>query len=84
MNYITRELETEYQNLVQNDKAIMNKKICTTCKRAIQNGKLPQFAVPKQIIRNIPLHIVATLSELEEWLISLRISFAQIRQWGYQ
>ena len=41
MNYITQELEIEYQNLLQNDKEIMNKKICTSCKREIQNGKLP-------------------------------------------
>ena len=66
MNYITQELETEYQNLVQNVKAILNKKICISCKRSIQNGKLPQFAVPKQFRRNIPLHTVATLPELEE------------------
>ena len=59
-----------------------NKKICITCKRVIQNGKLPQFAVQKQIRHNIPLNTVETLLELEELLVSLRIYFAQIRQWG--
>ena len=62
----------------------MTKKICTTCKREIQNGKLPQFAVPEQIRRNTPLHTMATLSELEERPVSLRISFEKIRQWGYK
>ena len=66
MNYKTQELETKYQKLLQNDKAIMNKKICTSCKRSIQNGKLPQFAVLEQIRRNTPLHTMETLSKLEE------------------
>jgi hypothetical protein len=32
----------------------------------------------------MPLPIASTLSELEERLVSLRIAFAQIRQWGYK
>ena len=84
MNYITQELESQYENLLQNDKEIMNKKICKSCKKEIQNGKLPQFAVSEQIRCNTPLHTVETLSELEERLVSLRIAFAQIRKWGYK
>ena len=79
MNYITRELETEYQNLAQNDKTILNKKICTSWKKEIQHGKPPLFVVPEQIRHNTPSHSMATLSELEERLVSIRIAFAQIR-----
>jgi hypothetical protein len=32
----------------------------------------------------MPLPMVKTLSKLEERLVSLRIAFAQIRQWGYK
>jgi hypothetical protein len=30
------------------------------------------------------LPVTSTLSELEERLVSLRIAFAQLRQWGYK
>ena len=60
------------------------KRICVSCKRALENGKLPQFATPEHIRSDKPLPLVGTLSELEEILVSLRIAFAQIRKWGHK
>jgi len=66
-------------DLTLNNRTFSNENICVACKRALQNGKLPQFATPKQIRCNIPLPTVNTLSDLVERLVSLRIAFAQIR-----
>jgi exonuclease III len=80
----TEDLQEEYLILTTTKKRFSSKKICLPCKRAIENGKLPKFATPEQIRRNMPLPMVKELSELEERLVSLRIAFAQIRQWGYK
>jgi len=84
MRTFAMDLKQVYMQLCQSKIILDEEKICTTCKRSLENGKLPQLAVPEQIRRNKPLSIVATLSELEERLVSLRIAFAQIRQWGYK
>lgn len=42
------------------------------------------FATPWNIRRNKQIDIVHSLTGLEERLVSLRISFAQIRQLGYK
>jgi hypothetical protein len=70
--------------LTLNHKMFTNRKICISCKRSLQNGKMSKFATPDQIRRNKPLADVGTLSELEERLVSLRIAFAQIIPWGYK
>ena len=80
MRNISQDLEQVYLQLSRKDKTFLVKRICVSCKRALENGKLPQFATPEHIRSNKPLPLVGTLSELEERLVSLRISFAQIRQ----
>jgi hypothetical protein len=72
-------LEAEYLYLTENDKTFSSGEICFPCKRSLENGKLPQFAMPDQIRCNTPLLDVSALIELEERLVSLRIEFAQIR-----
>jgi hypothetical protein len=80
----TEHLQEEYLILTTTKKRFSSEMICLPCKRAIENGKLPKFATPEQIRCNMPLPMVKELSELEERLVSLRIAFAQIRQWGYK
>jgi len=80
----TQYLKQEYIILIENEKTLSYKNICIPCKRELQNGKLTQFATPEQIRCNMPLQIVSTLSKLEDILISLRITLAQIRQLGYK
>jgi len=84
IKFLTRDLEKKYLSLTSNDRSFSTKKICASCKRALQNRKLTKFATPEQIRRNVSLPVTSTLSELEERLVSLRIAFAQIRQWGYK
>jgi len=84
IRFFTIELQEKHMNLTLNNRTLSNENICLACKKALQNGKLPQFSTPKQIRCNIPLPTVNTLSDLEERLVSLRIAFAQIRQWGYR
>lgn len=84
IRFFTIELQEKHMNLTLNNRTFSNENICVPCKKALKNGKLPQFATPEQIRRNIPLPTVNTLSNLEERLVSLRISFSQIRQWGYR
>ena len=84
MRNISQDLEQVYLQLSRKDKTFLVKRICVSCKRALENGKLPLFATPEHIRRNIPLSLVGTLSELEERLVSLQIAFAQIRQWGHK
>jgi hypothetical protein len=81
---LTPDLEAEYVHLTLYDKTFSSDKICLPCKRSLENGKLPQFAMPDQIRCNTPLLDVSELTELEERLVSLRIAFAQIRPWGYK
>jgi hypothetical protein len=50
--------------------------------KSTSEWKFLEFATPDQIRHNSPFPIAKTLLELEEILVSLRISFAQIRQWG--
>ena len=71
-------------NLTLNNWTFSNENICVSCKKSLENGKLPQFATPEQIRCNISLPTVNILSDLEERLVSLRIAFAQIRQWGHR
>jgi len=71
-------------NLTLNDRTFSTKQICIACKISLQNGKVPQFTTPDQIRRNKHMPVVSTSSELEERLVSLRISFAHIRPWGYR
>jgi hypothetical protein len=78
------DLESEYLRLTTHDKTFSSGKICLPCKRSLENGKMPQFATLDQIRCNTPLLVVSALMELEERLVSLRISFAQIRPWGYK
>jgi hypothetical protein len=80
----TPDLEAEYLGLTLNDRTFSSGNICLPCKRSLENGKLPHFAMPDQIRCNTPLPYVSTLTELEERLVSLRIAFAQIRPWGYK
>jgi len=84
MERIGKDFEQIYVNLSKNHRNMPKKVICKVCKTTLRNGKLPQFVVPENIRRNKPLLVVATLSELEERLIALRISFAKIRQWGHK
>jgi hypothetical protein len=70
--------------LTVNKKTLSSKNICLPCKRALQKGKFPQFATPNQIRHKMPLQITRTLSKLEERLVSLIITFTQIRKWGYK
>jgi hypothetical protein len=67
----TEDLETVYMGLTLNEKTFTGRKICISCKRSLQNGKMSQFATPDQIRRNKPLAKVSSLSELEERLVSL-------------
>ena len=80
----TEDVQEEYVILTKTKKRFFSKKICLPCKRDVQNGKLPKFATHEQIRRNMPLPMVKELSELEERLVSLRIAFAQMRQWEYK
>jgi hypothetical protein len=74
----TPDLKKEYIILTQNDRTFSTSKICLPCKRSLENGKLPQFATTNQIICNTPLPDVSTLTKIEERLVSLLFSFAQI------
>ena len=65
-------------DLVEKDKTFLLEWISTSCKGALENEKFPQFAMPEHIRRNIR-QIVTRLSKLEERLVSIRITFAQIR-----
>ena len=47
IKFLTHDLEKEYLSLTSNDRSFSSKKICVSCKRALQNGKLPKFATPK-------------------------------------
>ena len=76
---LTPDLQKEYLGLTLNDRTFSNSNICLPCKRSLENGKFPHFATPDQIRCNTPLPYVSRLTELEERLVSLRISFAQIR-----
>jgi hypothetical protein len=67
----TPDLEAEYLRLTENDKTFSSGEICFPCKRSLENGKLPQFAMPDQIRCNTPLLDVSALTELEERLVSL-------------
>jgi hypothetical protein len=67
----TEDLQKEYLLLTTTKTRFSSEKICIPCKRAVQNGKLPKFATPKQIRCNMPLPMVNTLLELEERLVSL-------------
>jgi hypothetical protein len=67
----THYLEKEYMRLTLNERTFSNRKICVSCKRSLQNGKVPQFATPDQIRRKRPLLDVTTVSKLEERLVSL-------------
>ena len=84
IRFFTTELQEKHMNLTLNNRTFINENICVACKKSLKNGKLPQFVTPEQIRRNIPLPIVNALSDIEERLVSLRIAFAQIRQWGYR
>jgi hypothetical protein len=78
------DLQAEYLRLIVHDKPFSSGKICLPCKWSLENGKLVQFATPEKIRCNKPLPYVSALTELEEGLVSLRISFAQIRPWVYK
>ena len=84
MRNISQDLEQVYLQLSRKDTTFLVKRICVSCKRALENGKLPQFATLEHIRSNKPLPLVGMLSELEEILVSLQIAFAQIRQWGHK
>lgn len=84
IRFFTIELQEKHMNLTLNNRTFSNENICVACKKLLHNGKLPQFATPEQIRCNIPLPTINTLSDLEERLVSLRIAFVQIRQWGYK
>jgi hypothetical protein len=77
-------LQAEYPHLTAHDKPFSSGKNFLPCKGSLEIGKLPQFATPDQIICNTSLEYVSALTELEEILVSLRISFSQIRPWGYK
>lgn len=62
MRSVRKYLQMVYIDLSEKDKTFVLKKICASCKRELENGKLPQFAVPKHIRRNTHLPIVARLS----------------------
>jgi len=84
IRFFTIDLQEKHMNLTLNNRTFSNENICVSCKKPLENGKLPQFATPEQIRRNISLPTVNILSDLEERLVSLRIAFAQIRQWGHR
>ena len=84
MTCFTTNLQEKHMNLTLNNRTFRSDNICVACKRALQNGKLPQFTTPEQIRCNTPLPTVKVISDLEERLVSLRIVFAQIIQWGYK
>ena len=84
MRNISEYLQQVYLYLTGKDKRFPMKRICASCKRALENGKLSQFTTPKQIRANRWLPLVATLSKLGKVFVSLRIGFAQMRQWGYK
>ena len=60
----TPDLEAKYLYLTVHDKTFSSGKICLPCKWSLENGKLPQFATPDQIICNTPLPNVSALIEL--------------------
>ena len=68
MRNISQDLEQVYLQLSRKDKTFLVKRICVSCKRALENGKFPQFATPEHIRSNKPLPLVGTLLELEEYL----------------
>jgi hypothetical protein len=67
----TSDLQIEYLNLTLNDRTFSSGNICLPYKRSLENGKLPHFATPNQIICNTPLLDVSTLTKIEERLVSL-------------
>jgi hypothetical protein len=69
--YFTPDLEAEYLGLTLNDKTFSSGNIFLPCKRSLENGKLPHFAMPDQIRCNTPLSDVSALTELEEIIVSL-------------
>lgn len=84
MRSVSKYLQKVDMDLVEKDKTFVLKRICASFKRALENEKLPLFAVPKHIRCNMHLPIVQGLSKLEERLVSIRITFSQIRQCGYK
>jgi hypothetical protein len=77
---VRKYLQKVYMDLAEKDKAFVLKGICASCKRTLENRKLPQFAVTEHIRHNTHLPITQALLELEEICVSIRIEFAQIRQ----
>ena len=43
---VSKYLQKVYMDLAEKDKTFVLKRICASCKRARENGKLPQFPVP--------------------------------------
>ena len=81
---VSKYLQKLYMDLAEKDKTFFLKRICASCKRALENGKLPQFEVPEHIRRNTHIPIMQGISGLKERLVSIRIVFAQIRQCRYK
>jgi hypothetical protein len=57
--------------LTLNEETFSIRKVCVSCKRSLQNGKVPQFMTPNQIRCNKSLPNLAKLSKLEERVVSL-------------
>jgi hypothetical protein len=80
-NCILQRTEKEYVNLKLHNKLFSFRKICVACKRALHNGKFPQFATLEKIICNTLLSVVNTFPKHEDRLMSMRIETAQIKLW---
>ena len=76
--------KNNYYTLTQIKYEALNNFICQTCLFALKHFKLPTYSTPKNIRINKPIQDVWILSQLEEWLVLMRIVFAQIWELRYK
>ena len=73
-----------FESLINFSLLSTHSKICKFCKKELNNERMPTYASPSQIHRNILLPSVSALTSLEERLVSSRTTFAQVRQLVYK
>ena len=72
------EQKKTYFRLVKSNCNTLSNTICRKCNNAVKKYKIPQYATLHNIRMNKPMQYVQMLTQLEEHLVSLQITFAQI------
>lgn len=81
---LRRKTICKQQLLLSKKESLFGAKVCKACRWCLEQNIKPLYATPKHIKTNKPLQHTATLTKLEERLVSLRIAFAQIWQLGHK